>query len=71
MSRPVIPIRKPGGPLHLCLPTGRGYTAACGRKLRGPDLEMPAAPWGRAWQLELCCQACEMARKRVRSSVAR
>lgn len=67
----VIPVRKPGGELHLCLPTGRGYVAACGKRLRGADLELPAPPWGRAWRLELQCQACEVARKRIRRGLAR
>lgn len=57
--RTSIPVRRHGGPLHIARPTGRGYRTACGRTLSGATLEVPRAPWGRCWRLELVCDRCD------------
>jgi hypothetical protein len=64
-----LPIRKPGQPLHLALPTGRGYRTACGRSMSGPTLELAPAPFGRSWGLELRCEKCEQERQAARRVV--
>lgn len=64
--RIAIPVRKLGGELHLAKATGKGYRTACRRTLRGSDLDVPRAPWGRAWRLELVCDRCEQLRDQAR-----
>ncbi len=57
------------GPLHIGVPTGRGYRTACGRTLTGADLDVPRPRfnlgrrhledyWSRCWALERTCRAC-------------
>lgn len=62
------PVRKPGGVLHLCRATGRGYRAACGATLSGGTLQVPKrADWARSWALERVCAKCERRRAQARS----
>lgn len=63
-----VPVRTATGPLHLCKPTGRGYTAACGVRMAGDRLVVhPRRLWARAWRLERVCTRCEAKRARART----
>lgn len=63
-----VPVRRPGGPLHLCKSTGRGYRTACGRTLSGGELEVPKRRlWVKAWRLELVCLRCDARAERART----
>lgn len=68
IPRTSLPVRaRAGAPLHIARPTGRGYRTACGRSLAGPRLEVPRAPWSRAWRLELVCAVCDRRQAQCRT----
>lgn len=70
-QRPVA-VRRPRGVLHIAVPRGRAFEAACGRLVAGADtIVYESRDADKAWQLELVCQHCDRLAAQGRRALVR